>query len=78
MKNNFLKGILAFIFLMSNVMLFAQTGPGSEDSNGLGNLEGNNDPLPSTIDSETYVLLFVGIGFAMYFINEKLKVKRTT
>ncbi|MEY3499044.1 MAG: hypothetical protein RL308_713 [Bacteroidota bacterium] len=78
MKNNFLKGILAFIFLMSNVMLFAQTGPGSEDSSGLGNLEGNNDPLPSTIDSETYILLFVGIGFAMYFINEKLKVKRTT
>lgn len=77
MKNNFLKGILAFIFFMSNVMLFAQTGPGSEDNSGLGNLEGSNDPLPSTIDSESYLLLLVGIVFAMYFINEKFKIKRT-
>jgi hypothetical protein len=75
MKKNLLKGIITFIFLISNMMLSAQTGPSSEDSGGLGNLEGTNDPLPATIDSESYILLLIGIGLAMYFLAKKMNHK---
>ena len=69
MKKNLLKGIITFVFLLSNILLFAQ--PGAIDDSGALNLEGG-DPAPAgSIDSELYLFILVGVGLAFYYFNKK-------
>ena len=69
MKKNLSKGIITFVFLLSNILLFAQ--PGAIDDSGALNLEGG-DPAPAgSIDSELYLFILVGVGLAFYYFNKK-------
>ena len=75
MKKNLLKGIFTFVFLLSNILLFAQ--PGVIDDSGTLNLEGG-DPVPAgSIDSEIYLFILVGVGLAFYYLNKKRNNKVT-
>ena len=75
MKKNLLKGIITFVFLLSNMLLFAQ--PGAIDNSGTLNLEGG-DPAPAgSIDSDIYIFILVGVGLAFYYLNKKWNNKVT-
>jgi hypothetical protein len=69
MKKNLLKISLAICFLLTDLVLFAQAGPGDDD--GTGGLEGG-DPVP--IDDYIYVLALVGIVFAFYLYRKNRKI----
>ena len=75
MKKNLLKGIITFVFLLSNMLLFAQ--PGAIDNSGTLKLEGG-DPAPAgSIDSDIYIFILVGVGLAFYYLNKKWNNKVT-
>jgi hypothetical protein len=62
MKNKLLKFYIATFYLCSTVMLFAQ--PGTEDTDGAGNLEGTSgDTTPAPIDDYIWILAIVGLIF---------------
>lgn len=75
MKKNLLKGIITSIFLISNILLFAQ--PGAIDDSGALNLEGGDPEPAGSIDSEIYLFILVGVGLAFYYFNKKLNNKVT-
>lgn len=61
MKKNFLKYYIAVVYFCSTVVLFAQTGPGS-DGDGSGGLEGTDPAAP--IDDYIWVMALVGLLIA--------------
>jgi hypothetical protein len=62
MKKNPLMYYIAVLFLLSTVLMFAQT-PGSNDDTG--NLEGS-DPPAAPIDNYVWFFMVLGIVFTFY------------
>lgn len=76
MKTKLIKYLLVIQFLLINVVLFAQTDPGSDD--GLGGLEGGGDTTPAApINNYVWVLALVGLLFVFVKFrsiqNKKIK-----
>ncbi|MGL2966452.1 hypothetical protein [Flavobacterium sp. XGLA_31] len=69
MKKFFKLSLLVF-FLMSNVAMFAQTGPGGDT--GGGGLEGG-DPPPAPINNQLILLALLGTLVVFYSYKQKNK-----
>lgn len=59
MKTNLLKYYIAAFYFASTVILFAQTGPGTDDN--MGTLEGDEPAAP--IDGYVWVLAAIGLVY---------------
>lgn len=74
MEKNFLKYYIAIAYFCSTVLLFAQTGPGS-DGDGSGGLEGTDPAAP--IDEYVWVLGLIGLVYVFLrvraFQNKKIQ-----
>jgi hypothetical protein len=68
MKNKSIKFYSTILFFFTNFMLFALPGDGSDT----GDLE-NTEPTAASIDNQFYVLLIVGILFAVYTFRKSRK-----
>lgn len=63
MKNTILKAFFLLTFLFLDFVAFAQS-PGSDT--GEGDLEGNDDPAPASINGKLVWLAILGVAFAYY------------
>jgi hypothetical protein len=71
MKNTYKTLLTLLLFLISNVMLFAETGPGS--TNDTGTLEGSETPA-APIDNWLGLLLVLGLLLAYYTFKTRRKI----
>ena len=69
MKNIFFKSYIVGFFLLTDILLFAQPGPGQDQ--GGGGLEGE-DPPTAPLDGKLIWLGIVAILFAFYSYRRRL------
>ena len=73
MKKTILQSFLLLTFLFLDLVAFAQTGPGSDNT--AGDLEGDDPVAP--INSKIIWLAVVGIAFAYYTFKKTRTVEIT-
>jgi len=71
MKNTYKTLLTIFLFLVTNSVLFAETGPGS--TNDTGTLEGTETPA-APIDQWLGLLLVLGLIFGYYILKNRKQI----
>lgn len=71
MKNTYKTLLTIFLFLVTNSVLFAETGPGS--TNDTGTLEGTETPA-APIDQWLGLLLVLGLILGYYILKNRKQI----